>query len=165
MSGKDDQSEFEHILEEDEFANDFDDGDAFLYPERRISELHPMMILRVIDMAADLKGQFLRGETAALWYVYETTRSPERQRHFFSTGASRHNGWESPHQYGLAVDMAAIDAQGEPIEEPTAEQYAELHNAAKRHGLTAPDAKNPGHLEHPEWPRLWRVCFWPHQAR
>jgi hypothetical protein len=44
--------------------------------------------------------------------VIEGWRSPTRQDQLYREGRTRARGWESQHQWGLAVDIVPLDTQG-----------------------------------------------------
>lgn len=41
-------------------------------------------------------------------YCFELWRSPERQERLKKKGVTRAGAWESPHQYGLAIDIISV---------------------------------------------------------
>jgi peptidoglycan L-alanyl-D-glutamate endopeptidase CwlK len=82
--------------------------------------------------------------------VYEAYRTPARQDHLFAQGRTRPGkivtyarGWESFHQYGLAVDMAfKIDGQW-TWTEPKKGMWEEYHRIARRFHLMPLNFETP----------------------
>lgn len=161
MSGENDESEFEDALESGEFENDWEDCDAHLLNDRRITELHPAMLVRVVNLTDDLRRRYAAGELKTRWLVFEAVRSAERQRYLLANDATPFQAWQSPHQYGLAIDMEAYDYNGNKITLPTLKQCAEMIRIAQTHGLVAPHPRNRAHLEHPGWAALRKIIFPP----
>lgn len=120
---------------------------------RSIALLTPSMERFVVELQAALGG----ADFAKNWFVFETYRDPERQTSLFYKGKSKARAWESPHQYGLAVDIVPFDGT-KPIwpnlDDP---RWERLSIAADAVGLSTPIKWDPGHVQHPGWPDVWAV--------
>ena len=85
--------------------------------------------------------------------ILETVRSPERQAQLYAQGRTAGGKivtyakpYESPHQWGLAVDVKPIP--------DTAANWREVRHQATRIGWGLLGEWDPGHLQHPAWPRV-----------
>lgn len=85
--------------------------------------------------------------------VLETVRPPERQAELYAQGRTRPGRivtharpWESAHQWGLAADTAPIP--------DTAANWKVLRQEARLVGFRLIGEWDPGHLEHPSWPKV-----------
>lgn len=85
--------------------------------------------------------------------VLETYRPPDRQAQLYAQGRTTHGKvvtyakpYESPHQWGLAVDVQPVP--------PTAANWTLLRATARKIGWRLLGDWDPGHLEHPAWPRV-----------
>jgi peptidoglycan L-alanyl-D-glutamate endopeptidase CwlK len=90
----------------------------------------------------------LRRETDFL--PFETYRSPDDQNLVFRKGTSKARAFESPHQYGLAVDFVPF-IDGVWRWDVPAATWGGLHRRALAMGLTVPLAWDKPHIEHPNW--------------
>ena len=113
---------------------------------RDVASLHPEMRTRVAGVMAAIarEGLPLR--------VFEAWRSPERQRHLFAQGRTRPGnkvtfaqGWESYHQYGLAVDLVGFVAGNWTWNLPDA-TWKRMHQIGADHGLERLGFETP-HLQ------------------
>lgn len=109
-----------------------------------LSHLHPIVRERVEAVLAQLKTENLP------FVLFEAYRSPQRQRHLLRSGKGVTNAdaWQSPHQYGLAVDLV-LDIDGvNPWE--TKGKYGklwdQLHVVARENDLEPLSWEKP-HLE------------------
>ena len=132
---------------------------------RNINDLHPLMRDPVRKLEGVLLDAGLLGTgTAPGFRLFEGYRSPERQDHLFKTTPSvtRARGWQSAHQYGLAVDYVwwtGSEWSWNALDHP----WDQLRSAAflgGKVGLTAPLKWDLPHIEHPDWKRLKQVI--PH---
>lgn len=83
--------------------------------------------------------------------VLEIYRPPERQEQLYRQGRSAPGkivtyakAYESPHQWGLAVDVEPV-----PV---TSANWSRLRSEAQRVGFSLLGDWDPGHLQHPAWP-------------
>ena len=80
--------------------------------------------------------------------VLEYYRTPERQNELQASGHSHARAWESPHQYGLAVDVA-FDPQGYDVPKSW---WTWLSCLAKYYGLVSGASWGDyGHIQYPNW--------------
>lgn len=103
---------------------------------------------------SDLQQLYVRGEIPTLFRVFETFRGPDRQLQVYKSGNSRALPWQSPHNYGLAVDVVPYDATRKWYWDCPIEHWAYVASTARRHGLDAPISWDRGHVEHPLWNEL-----------
>lgn len=85
--------------------------------------------------------------------ILEGDRSAERQAELYAQGRSRPGAivtrarpWESAHQWGLALDVVPVP--------DTAVNWKILRSTARALGFGLLGEWDPGHLEHPQWPRV-----------
>lgn len=126
--------------------------------------LHPKFRAIATAMQHRLALDHKAGKTKTLFKVFETYRSPSRQRDLIAKGVTKAGPYESAHQYGLAVDFVpVIDAEEAAILSDMrnerrwpgwswddSHEWDYLTNYAKRLGLTTITWDRP-HIEHPEW--------------
>lgn len=70
--------------------------------------------------------------------VFEAARCPGRQDELFARGGvTKARRWQSPHQWGLAVDMVFFDGKDWSWSEPAKHRgaWAKYHEIARKHGL------------------------------
>ena len=85
--------------------------------------------------------------------VLEYYRTPERQNELQAGGHSHARAWESPHQYGLAIDVA-FDPQGYGV---PAAWWWWVERLARYYQLdTGAPWKDFGHIYYPGW-RQWKT--------
>jgi peptidoglycan L-alanyl-D-glutamate endopeptidase CwlK len=116
-----------------------------------IALLHP-----IVRAKAEQLVQLARGQGITL-KLTEGYRPPERQASLLTAGATDAKpGW-SFHQYGLAVDVVPLDAQGKAWWEPPAGVWETIGRIGESLGFTwggrfPPTAKLPlGHRPHFEF--------------
>lgn len=85
--------------------------------------------------------------------VLETDRTPERQEALYAQGRSvagkvvtHARAYESAHNWGLAVDVAPLP--------DTPANWKTLRQEASELGFGLIGEWDPGHLQHPQWPKL-----------
>lgn len=131
--------------------------------DRSLDNLHPIMRPLVNQLVAKL--HWLEWKSAdgrpARFALFEAYRSPERQDRLFEQGnVTKARGWQSAHQYGLAVDFAVIVSTGDWPENsegwawPDDAPWPDLKAAAERCGLRVPIEWDRGHVEHPAFRRV-----------
>jgi peptidoglycan L-alanyl-D-glutamate endopeptidase CwlK len=114
--------------------------------------LHPTVYARVMEVIKALD----RANIPLV--VYEGFRHPARQNWLYAQGRTRSGkivtyakGWESFHQYGLAVDMAFQTANGGLTwNEPKKGMWAAYHEIARRHGMMPLKFETP-HIQITDW--------------
>lgn len=113
---------------------------------RDLSLLHPNMRSRVAQVMADIDQAGLPLK------VFEAWRSPERQQFLFAQGRTRpgrkvtfSRGWESYHQYGLAVDIVGFVDGNWTWDLPDA-TWTRMHAIGAAHGLERLGFETP-HLQ------------------
>lgn len=80
---------------------------------------------------------------------FEGYRTPEHQDECYRAGTSKAKGWQSAHQYGLAVDFVArVNDQWSWDED---HDWKGLHDVAMQCGLIAPIRWDRPHIESPTW--------------
>lgn len=87
--------------------------------------------------------------------VFETVRDPLRQAECRRLGTSKAGPWQSPHNYGLAVDFVRwVDGKWD-----WSGDYSAVSSVVQRlftRTLEAPLAWDPGHVQFKPW-RPWQV--------
>jgi len=112
---------------------------------RQLDEYHlqPTLLPLAKKLAAAM-------EADTILRVFETYRTPERQAHVFTTGASHARPWQSAHQYGYALDFAGFK-NGAWTWDVDARCWEVLHHRAAELGLLTPISWDLGHVQHPRW--------------
>ena len=90
--------------------------------------------------------------------IFETWRSPEQQDNAFARGVSKARAFQSPHQFGLAVDFVPFINGNWTWQQPDA-VWEVLHARAATLGLLAPMAWDKGHIESPDWPKIRKILI------
>lgn len=90
------------------------------------------------------------------WVVWETHRAPLDQYQMFLKGVSKAGPMQSPHQYGLAIDVVPLNDNGKPFW-PKADDllWETLADAAEKVGLHVPISWDKCHVEHKSWKEVW----------
>lgn len=104
-----------------------------------IELLHPLMRTPALRLASALEGTPLR--------PFETYRSPERQDMLFRQGTTQARAWQSPHQYGLAIDFVPY-IDGRWTWDVDTELWMKLSTTAASVGLVCPIHWDRPHVEH-----------------
>lgn len=122
------------------------------------ADLHPIAMHAFSALTVDLQKSFDLGITQTLFLPFEGVRTVQRQRELLKDRTTRAGAWESPHQYGLAVDyvpnVKGVWSWGGHHD------WEFLRKAAKARGLLNEMDWDRAHVEHPAWKRLWGV-LWP----
>ena len=105
------------------------------------------------------------GRTKTRFEIFETFREPRRQAHLLKKGVTKAGAFQSPHQFGLAVDFVPYLSPKDAVELglrkgervlpgwnwDASHDYGFLATSAKLFNLTVPIAWGPCHVEHPLW--------------
>lgn len=108
------------------------------------SELHPEFLVPLLALLDDLRGSGIPLR------LYETARTPFRQRELYQQGRSRPgqvvtraDAWQSFHQFGMAADLVfSIDGRW-TWEEPEAGMWRRFGEMAGERGLTQLSFERP----------------------
>lgn len=74
----------------------------------QFDQLHPKCRDKFLQLAFDLLAGFDAGETTTLFLPFEGYRSPLGQIIARRNNSTRADPWESPHNYGMAVDFVPV---------------------------------------------------------
>ncbi len=124
---------------------------------RKPELLHPRAKAQFVDLGGYLADSFKTGKTKTCFGMFETYRSPARQAFCRRMGTSKADPFESPHQYGLAVDFVPYWlAEGTQKHWNWDEDndFEFLRDAAKKFGMDVPISWDRCHVEHPLW---WHI--------
>lgn len=131
-------------------------------------DLHPIGRLQFKDLSARLEDDY-RKKRVKFWFrPHMGYRSPEVQDELFLQRpvVTKAKGWQSAHQYGLAVDfvpwvITSVGTDDEGIADPNTVKGAwmwtdeadwpHLKKTAERYGLRVPITWDRPHVEHPAW--------------
>lgn len=132
---------------------------------RSLTWLNPEFQRRVIALEKDLAVSYETGLTKTNFKIFETFRSPERQKSLVTKGASKAGAWHSAHQWGFAVDFVpyisvedseVLGREGVDVVPGwnwhPANDYRFLAARAKLVNLAVPIAWDLVHVESPDWP-------------
>lgn len=120
--------------------------------------IHPLAKGAFMALADDLAKAYGLGMTPTRFRPFEGLRSPAKQETAFRAGATKARAWQSPHQYGLAVDFVA--RHGDTWSWAKTHDWAFLARCAIARGL---ECQTKGlewdlaHCQHPVWHRLKAV--------
>lgn len=134
-----------------------------------ISLLHPEFGRRVSRLLEHLSRLYKSGETQTNFKLFETFRSPIRQIHLLSTGASKAGPFQSAHAFGLAADLVpfltteeakALSERTGLVQRPgwnwhSSHDYRTLAASSKLFKLGVPIAWDLVHVEAPEFPAIY----------
>ena len=118
-----------------------------------IRSLHPKVQSVFHDLAEALVSGYEAGLTQTRFQIFETFRTPSRQNYLLTKGTTKARGWQSPHQFGFAVDFVPVsfDPDGVIFSWSAEHDYNFLGKLALEHGLTRPISWDKCHIEHPLW--------------
>lgn len=122
------------------------------YVERSLEYCAPLIRPKVDALLLALEREGLHE-----FQIFETYRSPLRQRALARRGTTKVGPYGSPHQFGLAVDLVRRSPSRGWTWDVPGKTWTEIHGLARKCGLVAPIAWDPYHLEAPEWPQLKRL--------
>lgn len=124
----------------------------------QIKNIHPVAQHAFTALAARCRKKiFEHGPQPFAFMPFEGFRHPERQHHLLTVEkTTKARPWQSPHQYGLAVDFAACRVEKNMIVPntwlwPDAADlcWDELKRMARAEGLDIPIQWDRGHVVHP----------------
>lgn len=118
--------------------------------------LNPKCVEAFYGLSESLARAYKAGETQTLFKPFESFRGPLRQAHLLAKGTTKAGPWQSPHNYGLAVDFVPFiphPANGAIGEWSWAahHDYEFLATRASRFGLHVPISWDPCHVQSPIW--------------
>ena len=127
--------------------------------------LHPKFRRIAEGLAEDLIRRYEAGETKTRFEIFETFRTPDRQLDLLKKGATKAGPFQSPHNFGLAVDYAGVidhqtaldmgDKTGEKVltgwNWSNDLDWTFLRRRAESFGLTIPIKWDIGHVQSPYW--------------
>lgn len=120
--------------------------------DRAHTTLHPVIRSKIDALQTALTNGFAKGETKSNFRVFETYRSPQRQRHLFlKTTSTKAPEWTSAHQYGMAADFAVWDETAKKWSWPDDADWKYLAAEARKVGLATPLAWDKGHVSPKDW--------------
>lgn len=144
---------------------------------RDISLLHPKMSGVATGLAKDLVRGYETGRTKFKFEIFETFRSPVRQLSLKAKGTSKAGPWQSPHQFGLAIDFVPFLSAEEARAESTIrgrkilpgwfwpeigeQPWSFLKERANLFGVEQPIAWDKPHIEHPLWLQVQKALKGP----
>lgn len=131
---------------------------------RDTSLLHPKFRRVAERLDKRLMEAHQTGKTKTVFKIFETFRSPSRQKDLIAKGVTKAGPYQSAHQFGLAVDFVAVidAAEANALSELRGERrfpgwswdpshdWDYLTKEAKALGLVTIDWDRP-HVQHPEW--------------
>lgn len=114
--------------------------------------LHPRVRDTFISLARSLIAQWEAGLTKTQFRPFEAYRSPIAQRQLYAKRPKVTNAdaWQSPHQYGLAVDFVPIDDKGR-WSWASEHDWPFLWKLAANYGLRHIGQWDKAHIESPLW--------------
>lgn len=120
---------------------------------------HPIALKAFRSLDADLASASVYDGRGYRFRVFETYRTPQRQRLVLESGNSRARMFQSAHQFGLAVDFVPWNETKKWHWDIPIEDWSILKGKAIAHGLDVPLSWDRAHVEHPLWNRV-RIAMW-----
>jgi len=121
----------------------------------RYEDLNPKASDHFRLLSKRLEEAFASGRTKRLFKPFEGFRSLERQFEMLGKGVSKARPWQSPHQYGLAVDYVPLSDPNNPKSwvwpDENDPDWVILGQIATDCGLMRSIAWDKPHVEHPIW--------------
>jgi hypothetical protein len=113
--------------------------------------IHPRAKIKLTELRTQLASGFRAGRTKTEFGVFETYRSPIRQQAIYKEdrGLTNAQAYQSPHQYGLAVDFVPL-VNGRWTWDGD-HDWDFLRAAARGLGLKNELDWDRAHVEHPVW--------------
>lgn len=125
--------------------------------ERKVDFINPIARRAFLALNESLKRAYETGATKTNFQIYETYRSPQRQHELFLKKSTKAREFQSPHQYGLAVDFVPViqkPAVGAVWTWSEDHDYEFLALEARKVDLAVPITWDRVHVEHPLW---WKI--------
>lgn len=113
-----------------------------------IELLHPLMRAPARALLAELARRRATDPIFPAFRVFETYRSPRRQRYMLLNKRTKASPWESWHQWGLALDVVPIGPKGFTWEVDVS-AWIFLKACAEQVGLRVPINWDRAHVQHP----------------
>lgn len=131
-------------------------------PINELDFLHPVMLDRARSLLEDLRVGYKTGLTKTNFQVFETYRSPKRQRELIIAKTTKARPWQSAHQFGLALDIVPFgnltaDGTYETWSWAGHHDYTFLAVTAEKNGLSCPISWDKCHVQHPNWNKIKRA--------
>lgn len=120
---------------------------------------HPIAVKAFRSLEADLASASVYDGRGYRFRVFETYRTPQRQKLVLDNGTSRARMFQSAHQFGLAVDFVPWNEERTWHWDIPIEDWSILKGKAIAHGLDVPLSWDKAHVEHPLWNRV-RIAMW-----
>jgi len=120
---------------------------------------HPLAVKAFRSLESDLASASVYDGRGYQFRVFETYRTPQRQRLMIESGTSRARMFQSAHQVGLAVDFVPWNESKKWHWDIPIEDWSILKGKAIAHGLDVPLSWDKAHVEHPLWTRV-RIAMW-----
>ena len=129
--------------------------------------IHPKAKVAFQRLEEELLRGVLAGETTVWFRPFEGYREPAKQLAVYNAGTSKALPFQSPHQYGLAIDFVPFIVKGGLNRDMNFDRappgkwswddqhpWNYLDRAADRCGLLRPIKWDRPHVEHPIWERV-----------
>ena len=124
-----------------------------------LSDLHAEVRGQFGALAEDLALAYQSDRTEFRFEPFEGLRSPDRQNHLLAEGTTKARAWQSPHQFGFAVDYVprVLRGIGDSARwqwhwpESEHDDWKVLAELAAEAGLRTPIGWDKPHVEHPFW--------------
>ena len=126
------------------------DPKTFRYSD--LDLLHPGVRSKFRNLESDLKFAFVDAKTKSLFLPFESWRHPLRQKWLLEVKkTTKADAFQSPHQYGMAVDFVAYHQEENRWSWDANEDWEFLKERAMAHGLLRPLGWDLVHIEDPRW--------------
>lgn len=126
--------------------------------EADMALLHPACRADFYLLAGDLQRDFNAKVINVLFKPFETYRHPARQLEAFNQRTSRAGLYQSPHQFGLAVDFVPWDPATERWSWREGSHWEYLRTRAHARRLLNEITWDRAHVESPHWGEL-KACY------
>jgi hypothetical protein len=122
-----------------------------------LSELHSRCRPAFVALAAQCEAGFEVNGKRIVFAAFEAYRSPARQRQVYAAGTSKAREYQSPHQFGLAVDFVPlIDGKFVwlPADDKAWDALDRAVSGFATSGLSRPISWDRPHVEHSLWAKV-----------
>lgn len=128
--------------------------------------VHPKALQAFQRLEQELLRGVLAGEVSVWFRPFEGYRPPDRQLAVYNAGKSKARPFQSPHQYGLAVDFVPYIPKENLTRDTNFDRVSGswswddkhpwdyLDRVATQCGLSRPISWDRPHIEHPLWARV-----------